>query len=63
MCRVTAASLAEAKDGELERVLASNARLRQDLASTQHARMVRPGHALPSRLCVCTVASCCSMQL
>ena len=32
--------MAEAKDAELERVLAANARLRQDLASLQHVRMV-----------------------
>jgi len=32
--------VAEAKDAELERVLASNAPLRQDLASLQHVRMV-----------------------
>jgi len=32
--------VAEAKDAELEKVLASNARLRQDLASLQHVRMV-----------------------
>lgn len=45
--RATTASVAEAKDGELERVLASNARLRQDLASTQQARMVScPCHLL-----------------
>lgn len=44
--------MAEAKDGELERVLASNARLRQDLASTQQARMVSPVNALISALVV-----------
>lgn len=32
--------MAEAKDAELERVLASNAQLRQDLAALQHMRMV-----------------------
>ncbi|KAA6417667.1 MAG: hypothetical protein FRX49_12355 [Trebouxia sp. A1-2] len=37
--RATASSVAEAKDAELENVLASNARLRQDLASLQHVRM------------------------
>ena len=41
-CRATASSVAEAKDAELERVLGSNARLRQDLASLQHLRMVCP---------------------
>ena len=40
-CRSTASSVAEAKDAELERVLASNAELRQDLAALQHMRMVR----------------------
>ncbi len=40
LCRATASSVAEAKDAELEKVLASNARLRQDLASLQHVRMV-----------------------
>lgn len=39
-CRSTASSVAEAKDAELERVLASNAQLRQDLAALQHMRMV-----------------------
>lgn len=41
---MTASSVAEAKDAELERVLASNARLRQDLASLQHVRMVPASH-------------------
>lgn len=39
-CRSTASSVAEARDAELERVLASNAQLRQDLAALQHMRMV-----------------------
>ncbi|KAL3137456.1 hypothetical protein ABBQ38_004747 [Trebouxia sp. C0009 RCD-2024] len=37
--RATASSVAEAKDAELERVLASNAQLRQDLAALRHISM------------------------
>ena len=52
-CRSTASSVAEAKDAELERVLASNAQLRQDLAALQHMRMVwSPPHCSPLMHCL-----------
>ena len=49
-CRSSASSVAEGKDAELERVLASNAQLRQDLAALQHMRMVGYPPSLPQLL-------------
>ena len=52
-CRSTASSVAEAKDAELEHVLARNAQLRQDLAALQHMRMVwSPPHCSPLMYCL-----------